>query len=183
MLLIAFPHGLGRLLLASLWQPTEPLILPLTVSVLGGCAMAGPRLGPPPGQRSGPPPVGAVGLTADEVADATGLDPSQVGELVTYGLIAGRAVGGATYFDDDAVAVARLAAGFAHYGVEARHLRLHKHAAEREAGFIEQIVLPLLKQRNPEARQRAASTVSELEDLGRGLRAALVSRTLRDLLG
>ena len=44
----------------------------------------------------------------------------------------------------------------ARYGVEARHLRLHKHAAEREAGFIEQIVLPLLKQRNPEARQRAA---------------------------
>ncbi len=56
----------------------------------------------------------------------------------------------------------------ARYGVEARHLRLHKHAAEREAGFIEQIVLPLLKQRNPEARQRAHENVAELSAWARG---------------
>jgi hypothetical protein len=67
--------------------------------------------------------------------------------------------------------------------VEARHLRLHKHAAEREAGFIEQIVLPLLKQRNPEARQRAEAAVTELSVLGQGLREVLLRSRLRDQLG
>ena len=68
-------------------------------------------------------------------------------------------------------------------GSEARHLRLHKHAAEREAAFIEQIVLPLLKQRNPEARQRAHDIVAELTVLGQRLREVLLRTTLRDQLG
>ena len=74
-------------------------------------------------------------------------------QLESFGLVSGRVVGGTSYFEEEALVVARLAAGFAVFGVEARHLRLHKHAAEREAGFIEQIVLPVLKQRNPEARR------------------------------
>ena len=56
-------------------------------------------------------------------------------------------------------------------------------AAEREAGFIEQIVLPLLKQRNPEARQRAHDNVTELTRLGQALRAVLLRNALRDQLG
>lgn len=42
---VAFPHGLGHVVLASLWRPTEPLILPLTVMVVGGCAMMGAGIG------------------------------------------------------------------------------------------------------------------------------------------
>ncbi len=79
--------------------------------------------------------------------------------------------------------MARVAAGLARYGVEARHLRIHKLAAEREAGFIEQIVLPLLKQRNPEARQRAHDIVAELTVLGQGLREVLLRTALREQLG
>ena len=107
----------------------------------------------------------------------------RVAQLDSYGLVSGRVVGGVTYYERDALDVARLAAGFARYGVEARHLRLHKHAAEREAGFIEQIVLPVLKQRNPEARRRALDTVGELSRLGLALREALLRSTLRDQLG
>ncbi len=99
------------------------------------------------------------------------------------GSLSGRVVGGVSYYDEDALTVARVAAGLARYGVEARHLRLHKHAAEREAGFIEQIVLPLLKQRNPEARQRAHEIVTELTQLGQALREVLLRTTLRDQLG
>ena len=50
-------------------------------------------------------------------------------------------------------------------GIEPRHLRMYKVAAEREAGFLEQVVMPLLKQRNPEARKQA------IELLGRAVRA------------
>jgi hypothetical protein len=106
-----------------------------------------------------------------------------VSQLESFGLIAGRVVGGVKYYDEEALVVARLAAGFAPYGVEARHLRLHKHAAEREAGFIEQVVLPLLKQRNPESRQRAYAAAAELSRLGQQLREALLRTTLRDQLG
>lgn len=104
-------------------------------------------------------------------------------QLESYGLLAGKAVGGTVYYDEDALAVARLAAGLARFGLEARHLRVHKHAAEREAGLIEQIVLPLLKQRNPEAKQRAQQTAAELARLGQGLRAVFVRRALRDQIG
>ncbi|MGA2036713.1 MAG: MerR family transcriptional regulator, partial [Acidimicrobiales bacterium] len=64
-----------------------------------------------------------------------------------------------------------------------RHLRLHLLGAQREAGFIEQIVLPLLKQRNPASRQRAREIVVELSRLGQELRAALLEKRLRELLG
>jgi len=122
-------------------------------------------------------------MTVEELAQGSGLDVAAVEELESYGLLCGRVVGGVPYYDEDALIVARIAAGLARYGVEARHLRLHKHAAEREAGFIEQIVLPLLKQRNPDARQRARAIVSELTQLGQGLREVLLRTTLRDQLG
>jgi hypothetical protein len=44
-LLVALPRGLGNLLLHSLWRPTYPLVLPLTISIAGGCVMAGAGTG------------------------------------------------------------------------------------------------------------------------------------------
>lgn len=113
----------------------------------------------------------------------SGLDEAAIAELVAYGLVRGRVMGDTVYYDEDEVSVAIAVAGFARFGVEVRHLRMHKNAAEREAGFIEQIVLPLVKQRNPEARQRAADTVTELGELGQRLRSALLSRLLRERFG
>ena len=157
----------------------------------GTAARRGPGTEPAPAPGSGGgrgpdlgvPTLPGNAMTADELAEASGLDVAGVEQLESYGLVCGRVVGGVRYFEEDALTVAKLAAGFARYGVEARHLRLHKHAAEREAGFIEQIVLPLLKQRNPEARQRAHDTVTELSALGQRLREALLRSSLRDLLG
>ena len=53
-------------------------------------------------------------------------------------------------------------------------------AAEREAALYEQIVLPLLKQRNPDAKRRAVQTVAELVRLGDQMRTVLLRRGLRD---
>jgi DNA-binding transcriptional MerR regulator len=149
---------------------------------------AGPRPGgvperEVPGGAPTPLALSGTGMTAEELAAGSGLDTAAVEQLESYGLVCGRVVGGVAYYDEDALTVARMAAGLARYGVEARHLRLHKHAAEREAGFIEQIVLPLLKQRNPEARQRALEAVAELSTLGQGLREVLLRTALRDQLG
>ena len=106
-----------------------------------------------------------------------------VRELQEYGLLAPSTVAaGVEYFDEEALAVATLAAKFARFGIEARHLRLYKNAADREAGFVEQIVLPLVRQRNPEARARAHETADELAQLGQQLRGSLLRTALRDLL-
>jgi len=137
-----------------------------------------------PAKPSPAPAVLAEGdMTLEELAAASSCSPANLHALESYGLLSGRVVGGVTYYGQQALEVARLAQAFAGFGVEARHLRLHKHAADREAGFIEQVVLPLLKQRNPESRQRAHDTVAELARLGQELRAVLLARVLRDQLG
>jgi hypothetical protein len=55
---------------------------------------------------------------------------------------------------------------------------MYKVAAEREAGFIEQLVMPLLKQRNPESRARALEEAVELAALGAEMHAAVLAREL-----
>jgi DNA-binding transcriptional MerR regulator len=122
-----------------------------------------------------------VSFTLEELAEASGLTQRQLGELSRYGLLVGHSVAGDTFYDGDALIVARTAAGFVRFGIEARHLRMYKVAAEREAGFMEQVVMPLLKQRNPTARQQAADNLGELAGLGEQLRAALLRGALRDL--
>ena len=152
----------------------------------GAHAGAGATAPAPPDELTDELVVGALSgatMTIEELAQGSGVDIAAVEELESYGLLCGRVVGGVSYYDEDALTVARVAGGLARYGVEARHLRLHKHAAEREAGFIEQIVLPLLKQRNPEARLRAHEIVTELTQLGQALREVLLRTTLRDQLG
>ncbi|HVV35528.1 MAG TPA: MerR family transcriptional regulator [Acidimicrobiales bacterium] len=124
-----------------------------------------------------------VALTVEELAAATGLSEARVLELAKFGLIAPRTLGGTDYFDADALAVTQAAAGFLQFGIEARHLKQFKSAADREAGLFEQIVLPLLKQRNPAARRQAAESLEQLGRLGEGLRAALVRQAVRDITG
>jgi DNA-binding transcriptional MerR regulator len=128
-------------------------------------------------------PAGAVSLTAEELAQHSGLAMRDLRDLERYGLIESFAVGDSAYYDADALVIAQTAAGFLQHGIEARHMRSYKVAVDREAGLFEQIVLPLLKQRNPEARQRARDTIAELVRLGQQMRGVLLSRELRDVAG
>ena len=125
------------------------------------------------------PPRSDTSLTLQELAASCALEPGDLKDLERFGLITSRTVGGTAYYDDDALAAAHVAAGFMKFGVEARHLRMYKTAAEREAGFLEQVVLPMLKQRNPQARRQAADALSDLTRLGQGLRAAMLRQALR----
>jgi hypothetical protein len=110
---------------------------------------------------------------------ATGLSDKALAELERFGLVAGRPMGRDTIYDEEALTVGRLAAAFARFGVEPRHLRMYKVAAEREASFFEQVVLPLLKQRNPAARRQAVENLGELAALGDSLRAAMLRGALK----
>jgi DNA-binding transcriptional MerR regulator len=146
----------------------------------------------PPTPASAPPPIAegapltiprtGASLTLSELASATGLEEDDLRDLERFGLLAPRRVGSSVYYDEDALLVANLAAGFMRYGVEARHLRMYKVAGEREAGFFEQVIMPMLKQRNPQARRQATETLAELSRLGQSLRAAMLRLALRQYL-
>lgn len=132
-----------------------------------------------PGLRVGPT---SSSLTADELAERAGVPVSVVHELEGFSLIDSRRIGPETYFEPDAVPVVEACRTFLDHGIEVRHLRMYKIAAEREAGVFEQLIMPLLKQRNPDARARAADTVRTLADVGEQLHAALLRNALSQTL-
>ncbi|MBV8461896.1 MAG: MerR family DNA-binding transcriptional regulator [Acidimicrobiales bacterium] len=125
---------------------------------------------------------GRGGHSAADVAEASGLTVDAVEELAAFGLLVPTVVAGFPTYDEVDLSVAKIAAQLGQFGIEPRHLRLYKNAADREAGFVEQVVLPLLRQRNPDAHERAESTAEELVSLGRDLRGALLQRSLGALL-
>jgi DNA-binding transcriptional MerR regulator len=173
-----------------------PAPAPTTETPARGVAHA-PTTAPPPAP-SRPAPAAApaaaaaatttsmvtgASLTAQELADASGLSLDEVVGLEGFGLICSVRVAGMQTYDEEALAVANLAAAFRAFGIEPRHLRLYRNAVDREMGLIEQVVIPLLRQRNPESRQRAAEGADQLAALGQSMRASLLRQALRQHLG
>ncbi len=133
-----------------------------------------------PGPRAVPalPPDSGAGplLTRRELLDTAGLDEERLAELEEFGLVrrSGR------HYGQDALDAARAVVALGGYGVQARHLRAVRAAAERETSLIEQIVAPTLRQRSPGARERAGQTAREIAALALQLHAALVTAALAD---
>jgi DNA-binding transcriptional MerR regulator len=133
------------------------------------------------------PPAAAIvtgaSLSAEELCAASGLTLDEVAGLKGFGLVESVTVAGIETFDEDALTVANLAVAFRAFGIEPRHLRLYRNAADRELGLIEQVVIPLLRQRNPESRQRAVEGADQLAALGQSMRTTLLRQALRRHLG
>lgn len=117
-------------------------------------------------------------LTAGDLCQMAGLTAPQLAELESYGLLTGKGSGASTLYTAGDLAIAQASAGFMQHGVEGRHLKAWRQAAEREASLFEQMILPLLRQRNPQARQQAMVTLSSLAELGGELRSAIVRSAL-----
>jgi DNA-binding transcriptional MerR regulator len=126
------------------------------------------------------PAPAALRLSRDELLNAAGLRSEQLSELEQFGLVAKKPGG---HYDDDALAVAKIVADLAHFGLEGRHLRAFRTAAEREVGLFSQVVGPMSRQRGSEAKARAEETVRELAALSVRLHAALVQIGLREVVG
>jgi DNA-binding transcriptional MerR regulator len=143
-------------------------------------------IGDPSPERVGADAVGrssGAQLSPEDLARESGLSLRELGELERYGLISIRSIGQITYYDDEALVVARLAAGFHRHGIETRHLRMFKVGAEREAALFEQLITPLLRKRTAEAREQAVATLEDLAELADDLRASMVRTVLREYLG
>ncbi len=156
--------------------PASPQVAPPTD---GAATSDRPRRRRP---RRAPAPVTVEGeQTFEELVALTGALPDLVAQLIRFGLVSGRDIGGQQYYDADTVELVRVAAGLAGHGIEPRHLRGFKVSAEREAGLYEQVVLPLVRQRNPAAAAETRLLVEELGRLGGELRQAMLRRALREL--
>ncbi|MGW1989087.1 transcriptional regulator FtsR [Embleya sp. NPDC001921] len=122
---------------------------------------------------------------------AAGIQDTDLARLEEFGLIQphrprpGAAGDGeqAVVYDGDALVVARLVAALGRYGVEPRHLRQTKAAADREAALVEQIVAPLLHRRGARAKAGAEETVRDLLALTSRLHTVLVTTALAPRLG
>ncbi|MBQ0987946.1 MerR family transcriptional regulator [Streptomyces sp. F63] len=106
---------------------------------------------------------------------AAGVGERELAEWESYGLISPLEDGG---YGPDAVRIAGLLGEIGRFGLEPRHLRVMKAAADREAGLVEQVVSPLRRHRNPQTRAHAETTARELATLSLRLHAALVQASL-----
>ncbi len=122
----------------------------------------------------GPPAAGGALLSRGELLEAAGIDAKRLDELEEFGLVRRRG----RQYGQDALAVARLVAELSAFGVEARHLRTVKAAAERETSLIEQVVAPVLRQRGTGAAERAGLIARDIAALSIRLHAALMEAEL-----
>lgn len=133
------------------------------------------RPGPRPLARH-PRPADPTALTRRELLDAAGMGEAQLAELESYGLV--RRTG--RHYPPGTLDALRAIMALGRYGVQARHLRVLRASAERETELIEQVVAPILRQRNPGARDRAGQAAREIAALALTVHAALIEMTLAD---
>ncbi|MFN8110589.1 MAG: MerR family transcriptional regulator [Thermoleophilia bacterium] len=110
----------------------------------------------------------------EDVMRDTGAGPELLRDLQAYGLVRGD--GGLDETERELVGVA---AQLAAYGVEPRHLRLFRTAAEREAGLLEQLLTSGLRSRNPERRREAVDALEALTGLVSHIRHLMLVGELR----
>jgi DNA-binding transcriptional MerR regulator len=127
------------------------------------------------------PPTG-LQMSLDEMTTATGVDKERIRELEAFGILAPHSMNGETYYSGDDYVVLSIVKDFFKYGVEARHLTMYRHFAEREAALFEAIILPMLRQRNPDARRAATESLVDLARVSRKLKQALLRTNLRQYL-
>lgn len=118
-------------------------------------------------------------VPVDRAQELLGLPSAFIRELASFGIVALiKGVSGEELSGPD-VAIAHTCWDLRKFGIEPRHLRMYEAFAEREATFFQQILMPQMRHRTPEARQKMLETLGELE---RGS-AALKQHMLRRAVG
>jgi DNA-binding transcriptional MerR regulator len=158
--------------------------LPLKVIKQRLDAGGGPRDGDDWGtEAEAPDPLGldpaGLQLTLDELTAASGLTKVQVAALEKAGVLTAKRTKQGEHYDDDAMLVAKTAAGLLAKGLEVRHLRSYKIAAEREAGILEQLLAAQAHAQSALAQRDAHRSLGQMVILGEELRRALLRQALR----
>jgi DNA-binding transcriptional MerR regulator len=120
--------------------------------------------------------VAGVALDRAELQRSADLADEQLAGLEDFGLLPQTENG---RYDETDLIVAKAARGFFEFGVEPRHLRMFRQIVDRELGFIEQIVMPVARKRDPEGQREADRSMRELVALARRMHDGVLRAGLR----
>lgn len=124
-----------------------------------------------------------VRLSREDLLSRSGVDDDLLAALVKAGIITPSSKGpGGLFFDEHSVVIAQCARALADYGVEPRHLRAFRSAADRQSDLIAQIAGPIVKANKAGARDRADDLAREVAALAITLHTSLIKSAVRDVL-
>jgi len=135
-----------------------------------------PRLATNDGSAAGPVAVGRY--TPATLAAETGTSLELVSELLDAGVLHSDRSG---HLDPWAAEVVLVARALSEHGVEPRHLRTSRSAADREVAIADQIVAPLRGQRAVAAQAHASVVAAEIGELFARLHAAFLRAGVDEL--
>jgi DNA-binding transcriptional MerR regulator len=120
-----------------------------------------------------------IRLSREDLLERSGVDDDLLTALLKAGVIT---TGPGGFFDEHAVVILQCARALSEYGVEPRHLRAFRSAADRQSDLIAQIAGPLVKAGKAGARDRADDLAREVAALAITLHTSLIKSAVRDLL-
>ena len=120
-----------------------------------------------------------IRLSREDLLERSGVDAELLIALIKAGVIT---TGPGGFFDEHAVVILQCAHALAEYGVEPRHLRAFRSAADRQSDLIAQIAGPLGKAAKTGARDRADDLAREVAALAITLHTSLIKSAVRDVL-
>jgi DNA-binding transcriptional MerR regulator len=145
-----------------------------------GSAYGVPRLVPVSGDDTDTAVVQSQArLRREDLLARSGIDEALLNELVKGAIIK---PGTAGFFDEHSVVIAQCAKALEEYGVEPRHLRAFRSAADRQSDLIAQIAGPVVKAGKAGARDRADDLAREVAALAITLHTSLIKSAVRDVL-
>lgn len=150
-----------RLHPASRRAPQRPPAKPVTPTAV--TPIAAPQGGP---------------VSLEDLCELSGLSAAELRSLEQFGLMSSRQVGNDTFYEASAREIAVIAKSFLDLGIDIRHLKSWRLAAEKEAALFEQRLMPLLRQKNPEARAQSTEMLATLVSLAGDLRRVLVQQAV-----
>jgi DNA-binding transcriptional MerR regulator len=118
-------------------------------------------------------------LSRDDLLERSGVTTALLTALCRAGIIT---AGPGGLFDEHAVVIARCAGALGEYGVEPRHLRAFRSAADRQSDLIAQIAGPVSKAGTAGARDRADDLAREVAAVAITMHTALLKSAVRDVL-
>jgi DNA-binding transcriptional MerR regulator len=151
-----------------------------------GSSYGVPRLVPAPGAgevRAAVVSPVRVRLSREDLIEQSGLAGGEAEDTLSALMKAGViTTGPGGFFDEHSVLILQCARALAEYGVEPRHLRAFRSAADRQSDLIAQIAGPLVKADKAGARDRADDLAREVAALAITLHTSLVKSAVRDVL-
>lgn len=168
----AQPHG-------ELPASPSPYGVPRLVSVAGEDVGVGTEAGSGAGSDAAAVAPTRIRLSREDLLERSGVDGDLLTALLKAGVIT---TGPGGFFDEHAVVILQCARALSEYGVEPRHLRAFRSAADRQSDLIAQIAGPVVKAGKAGARDRADDLAREVAALAITLHTSLIKSAVRDVL-